>query len=172
MKKRLNPSRTARYYYLRFLRLKGDPRAIARGVALGTFVGITPTLPLHTIAILVAAPILRANLVAALLAATVVSNPLTFGPQYYASWLIGDMLAPCHVSWNTIQATLGQITGGDLSFQESLAAVWRLGSATLLTLVTGGIVLAAPIAAAAYFWSYRLVRRFQQRRAKRHLYSR
>ncbi len=171
MKKRLSPSRTARYYYLRFLRLKGDPRAIARGVALGTFIGITPTLPLHTVLILISAPLLRANLVAALLAATVVSNPLTFGPQYYASWLIGGWLAPCHVSWDAIQTTLGQITSGSLSFQESLAAVWRLGSATLLTLVTGGIVLAAPIAAAAYFWAYRLVRRFQQRRAKRHLYS-
>ncbi len=171
MKKKFSLFRTARYYYLRFLRLKGEPRAIARGVSLGIFIGITPTLPLHTVLILVTSPLLRANLVAALLAATVISNPLTFGPQYYLAWLVGDLLLPCHVSWPTIRATLALITGGEATFRESLTAVWHLGSATLLTLQVGGIVLASPAAVATYFWSHWLVRRFRRRRAERHLYS-
>jgi len=40
--KKIEPQRTARYYYLKFIRLKGDPAMLARGVAVGVFIGITP----------------------------------------------------------------------------------------------------------------------------------
>ena len=43
-------NRLGKYYYLKFIRLKGDPRSLALGTAIGVFVGLTPTIPLHTIA--------------------------------------------------------------------------------------------------------------------------
>ena len=91
---KLEPRRTARYYYLRFIRLKGDPSVLARGVAVGTFIGITPTIPFHTVMALGLSFILRGSKVAALLATFLVSNPLTFFPQYYLSWQIGNWLLP------------------------------------------------------------------------------
>ncbi|MDP3478975.1 MAG: DUF2062 domain-containing protein, partial [Desulfoprunum sp.] len=45
--------RLGKYYYLRFLRLKGDPYSLAFGTAIGVFVGLTPTMPLHTAIILI-----------------------------------------------------------------------------------------------------------------------
>jgi hypothetical protein len=73
--------RRLRYYKLRFLRLKGDPKSIARGVALGTFIGITPTLPLH-IATPIIAPLIRQSHGAFLAG---LRSALTYFPQYYLS---------------------------------------------------------------------------------------
>ena len=39
--KKIQPQRAARYYYLRFIRLQGDPHTLARGVAIGLFIGVT-----------------------------------------------------------------------------------------------------------------------------------
>jgi uncharacterized protein (DUF2062 family) len=80
---KFQPGRTAKYYYLRFLRLRGKPGELARGVAIGIFVGITPTIPFHTILALILAMILRGSKIAALLATVLVSNPLTFVSQKY-----------------------------------------------------------------------------------------
>ncbi|MBW2465955.1 MAG: DUF2062 domain-containing protein, partial [Deltaproteobacteria bacterium] len=96
---KLEPRRAARYYYLRFIRLRGEPSVLARGIAVGTFIGITPTIPFHTILALLFSFILRGSKVAALLASVLVSNPLTFFPQYYFSWKIGNWFTPGNHSW-------------------------------------------------------------------------
>ncbi|MEA1867995.1 MAG: DUF2062 domain-containing protein, partial [Thermodesulfobacteriota bacterium] len=44
-----SPGRTVRYQWLRLVRLRGDPFVLARGIAIGTFIGLTPTIPFHTI---------------------------------------------------------------------------------------------------------------------------
>ena len=80
--------RTIKYYALKFKRLRGDPHSLALGTAIGIFIGISPTIPLHTVAIIGAALLLRASTIAALISASVVSNPLTMVPQYYLCWLI------------------------------------------------------------------------------------
>ncbi|MFZ3114191.1 MAG: DUF2062 domain-containing protein [Syntrophales bacterium] len=130
------PQRTFRYYYPKFIRLQGDPVSLARGVALGTFIGITPTIPFHTIAIILLAGLLRGNLIATLLAATVVSNPLTFFFQYYFSWRLGSIFFPCDLSWERIQALMDRI-GSDGSFTETLRAFADLGQSTTITLLLG-----------------------------------
>ena len=48
--------RTLRYHWLKFLRLQDDPRKLAWGMALGIFIGITPTIPFHFVSILFLAP--------------------------------------------------------------------------------------------------------------------
>lgn len=155
---------------MRFLRLQGDPHSIARGIALGIFIGITPTLPLHTILIFIFSYVFRANLIAGILAATVVSNPLTFALQYYFSWYIGDMLLPCHISWETIKNLLELVTS-DASFKESLMAVTNLGKNAGITLILGGIILAIPFTLTGYFGSLFLIIRFRQRRYRKHKLS-
>jgi hypothetical protein len=44
--------RILRYQWLKFLRLQEDPRKLAWGMALGVFIGITPTIPFHLVAAL------------------------------------------------------------------------------------------------------------------------
>ena len=167
---KFQPRRTARYYQLKFLRLKGDPESIARGAGLGVFIGITPTLPFHTILLLLFCPLLRGNLIAALLAATLVSNPLTFFFQYYFSWTLGKWLVPSSVSWGEIQALLNFLTG-DASFRQSIEAVLHLGKNSLIPLLVGGCLLAAPIAAMVYFLTRAAIVRFRNKRLKKHILS-
>jgi uncharacterized protein (TIGR03546 family) len=166
---KFQPIRTIRYYRLKFLRLKGDPESIARGVGLGVFIGITPTLPLHTIAIVVLAPLLRGNIIAAILAATLVSNPFTFFPQYYLSWHVGNWLIPCDVSWESIQSLLNLFS--DASFRESIIAFSNLGRQTIITLLTGGVLLAIIPTIAAYFLARTIIIKFRKRRFEKHILS-
>jgi len=167
---KFRPLRAARYYKLKFLRLKGDADSIGRGVGLGIFVGITPTIPFHTIALVVLSPLLRANIIASLLAATVVSNPMTFFAQYYLSWKIGNWFFPSKVSWNTIQSFLDYIAS-DASFRETVAAFLHIGSQTMITLLAGGFILALLPAIAGYLVSRFLIQRFHKKRSQKHILS-
>lgn len=87
-------------------------RGLALGVALGVFFGLL--VPLAQIPLSAAAAVaLRANLPAAM-ASTLVTNPATSGPIYYAAWRLGSAVlgepqqsfasaapvaAPAHGSW-------------------------------------------------------------------------
>lgn len=65
-------------------------RSIAAGSALGLFFGLL--IPIAQIpASAAAAVVLRANVPAAV-ACTLVTNPFTFGPIYYAAWWVGTVL--------------------------------------------------------------------------------
>jgi uncharacterized protein (DUF2062 family) len=65
-------------------------RGLALGVALGLFFGLL--IPLAQIPVSAAAAVaLRANVPAAV-ASTLVTNPVTFGPVYYAAWQLGSVV--------------------------------------------------------------------------------
>lgn len=158
--------RAARFYYLKFLRLRGEPKYLAKGVALGVFIGITPTIPLHTMLILALAIILRTSKVSALLAAWVVSNPLTFFAQYYFSWWIGKLLFPGNLSWEKIKIILQNIEEGR-GFMDTIHQIATLGGKAIAALVAGGCLLAIPFTVAGYFVSLNIFQKIQTRRQKR-----
>jgi uncharacterized protein (DUF2062 family) len=164
---KLEPSRLARYYYLRFIRLKGHPSVLARGVAIGTFIGITPTIPFHTIIALSLSFLFRGSKVAALLASILVSNPLTFFPQYYLSWQIGNRLLPGKHSWEDVSELINLISSG-AKFSETLAALSHVGINSLTVLIGGGIVLAIPFTIAFYYLSYKFFCTIHKRRLEKH----
>lgn len=155
-----------RYYYLRFIRLQGDTREIARGVAIGVFIGITPTIPLHTILILAIALLLRAGKIAGLLASCVVSNPLTFFFQYYLSWRIGTWVLPYDLSWERIQSVMAVISGHS-SFKTSLESLGKLGWEAIMVMLSGGILLALPFAVASYFLSLSFFNALRRKKKKK-----
>ena len=157
-----------KYYYLKFIRLKGDPETIARGIAIGTFIGITPTIPVHTVAILLLTPLLRGNLIAAFLAGVVVCNPLTYFPQYYFSWLIGNWLTPNDLSWDRISSIMA-IVFSDAGYMTIFEKLSELGKDTIIVMLLGGFVLAAPFAIASYFISLQFFRSLRTKRRKKHV---
>lgn len=91
----------AREFYDRFISLKGNPRSIAMGMAIGVFVGVTPTIPFHTVIIVFLILISRQNLTAALLGAWI-TNPATI-PFFIlqnmnwggSCWAWGRATSPC-----------------------------------------------------------------------------
>jgi uncharacterized protein len=90
--------RTLRYYWLRFKRLQDSPRKLACGMALGVFIGVTPTFPLHTFIVLALAPLLRVSFVTAYMGIWVM-NPLTIAPLYYAAYKVGKLMLHRTAPW-------------------------------------------------------------------------
>ena len=155
--------RTLRYFILRFKRLKGEPKTLAKGVAVGLFVGVTPTIPLHTILTLAFAVGLRASKIAAFLASWLVSNPLTVPFQYYAAWLVGNWFWPDKLSWARVKAILDLIKSGD-GFLETLSEFSKFGFETLLVLNIGGFMLAFPLSICGYFISLNIFEKLEKKR--------
>ena len=79
----MNLTRLRKYYYLRFLRIKGDPHSIAWGAFIGALIGTMPVMPFHTIGIIAVCCLTRTSAMAGLFASLVISNPLTYIPLYY-----------------------------------------------------------------------------------------
>ncbi len=161
------PKRATRYYYLRFIRLQGSPYSLAMGSALGAAIGITPTLPLHTVCIVAVTLLFRVNTIAALMVATVFSNPLTFVAQYYYSWKIGDMLLPGRLSWERLQTMLALVK--EAGFIEGIKIISQLGVDAIIVLLLGGCVIGIPLGIAVYFFSIRLFTRLQEKRRRKHV---
>lgn len=83
--------RVLRYLYIRFLRMRGSPQAIARGVAAGVFAGSFPLLGFQTIIGVAIAALVGGNKVLAA-ASTWISNPLTYLPLFALNFHIGRLL--------------------------------------------------------------------------------
>lgn len=165
---KFNPLRATKYFFLRFIRLQGNPNVLARGVAVGIFIGITPTIPLHTILALLCAYIIRGSKIAALLATVLVSNPLTFFLQYYLAFRIGNWVTSENISWEKMTELMDALSSG-ASFSESFTALGHMGMKTLAILLIGGSILAIPFTIASYVLSFLFFRSMQQKRREKHI---
>lgn len=158
--------RICKYYFLKFKRLKGDPHSLALGTAIGIFIGISPTMPFHTILILGLCVITRSSAIAAIISSWLICNPLTYIPIYYFSLVIGNLVTPYNLSWIRIRSFIEAITG-DQSFSTSLKDFANLGFEAVVVMVLGGAVLALPFTFASYFFSLRFFKSLRTKRDKR-----
>jgi uncharacterized protein (DUF2062 family) len=150
---KMNLKRIIKYHWLKFRRLQGDPRKVALGAALGVFIGVTPTIPFHTVMVLSLAPLLRVSVVAAYMG-ILVSNPLTWVPQYLAAYEVGRYLlfpgqSPLYIPEQK-------------DFSTFMGILWRGG----LALQVGGLIIALPPAVITYFATLWAVKCYRQRRAR------
>lgn len=127
-------------------------RNVARGVALGLFVGFIVPLGQIVLAALLAATA-RGNLLIAA-AATLVTNPLTFPPIYYAAFQTGSFLLNSRLVDNNSAALAESNQDGSV--------LTMLTSASLPTLF--GLVLFATVSAAICFAAVHVGWRFSIRR--------
>jgi uncharacterized protein (DUF2062 family) len=135
--------------FLRQLReLRGKPQDIALGMAIGVFIGITPTIPLHTILAVTLAVLAGGSKLAAALGVWV-SNPLSIPLFYYGSYRIGQLVLG-----------LPAITLPD---DPSLVAMAGLGGKIVGAMLLGGVILGIVPAILAYVVTLRLAssRRFR-----------
>ncbi|HBI15313.1 MAG TPA: DUF2062 domain-containing protein [Desulfobulbaceae bacterium] len=154
--------RVIKYFQLRFIRLKGDPLSLAKGIAIGVFVGQTPTIPFQTVITLLLALLFRATKIPALLA-SMLTTPFT----YFASWKIGSWLTPWDLSWERIAAARA-IVRSEAGLAEILAEFGKLGQETIIAMLLGGFVWAAPFAMISFIASYYFFLAVQNKRlAKR-----
>lgn len=163
----MNLKRFLRYYYIRFKRLQGSPSSVALGSAIGAAVGVTPTLPLHTILVVGGTLALRANVIAGLLMSNVVNNPLTMVPLYYLAWKIGSTFFPGYLDWEKLHATLKIIQ--DEGVIQGLTSLEHFGWHALEVMLTGGLALALPVGLITYVLVFILFTKMRKRRQRKHL---
>jgi uncharacterized protein (DUF2062 family) len=135
-------------------------RGVALGVALGVFFGLL--IPVAQIPASVGAAILlRANIPAAA-ASTLVTNPVTFGPVYYAayrlgSWITGDVAPPpvADAAVDQIEAAL------DVGLWQRITALGKsLLIGLAITAVLMGLLSYALITA---IWRWRVAMKWRRR---------
>lgn len=164
----MNLSRLQKFYYLKFIRIKGDPKSIAWGSFIGAFIGTMPVMPFHTVGIIAVCVLTRNSTMAGLLASLAISNPFTYIPLYYACLKIGNFLTPYEMSWSKISAILDILMSGS-EFKTSVNLLSNLGSEMIIVMLTGGFVLALPTAIFCYCFTLNLFIKIRDRRRQRHL---
>jgi len=149
----------------RFKELQGSPSYLARGVAIGVFVGFAPIMPIKTLLILAMTIVLRGSTIAALLVCTSICNPITYAPLYYIAWLVGNLLLPGKSSWALLETTIAVMQQSSLP--EALALAGQIGFDTTVVLLAGGLVLALPLALCSYPIAYRLFIKFSKKESEK-----
>ena len=136
-------------FYKKVKSLQGDPHYVALGMAIGVFVGVTPTVPLHTAIALALAFLFKASKPAAAIGVWF-GNPLTIPAFYYGSYKIG-MLLLRH------QAPLSGL-------QPGIHEMLKMGLDVTISMILGGAILGILPAVTAYFITLKLSRKIRLRR--------
>ncbi len=116
--------------------LRGDRQSIARGIAAGLFVALTPLFGVQTLLLVPVCVLLRANFPAAF-AASWLSNPFTIGPMLLAFNALGRVVSGMLSQPLTAAAT----TGGDALLQTQLTIIGSLLIAVPVSLLGYGAAL-------------------------------
>lgn len=111
--------------------LHPDRRTLARGVAVGAFVGLSPTVGFQTGLTLLGCVLLRGNFPLAFLV-TWISNPVTMAPLYLAFNQLG-------------KAAFGDVIGPELRVGEPIGSAVEIAY-----LFLGSLLIAGPIAVVSY----------------------
>ena len=145
--------RALRLWYLRLLRLKGEPGEVAGGMAIGVFVGMTPTVPLHTVlAVLIAYLFKKSKLAAAM--GVWISNPLVLPFIYLLDYKLGRMIT---------RTTPPSFAVSDFSIHKMIEMGWWIS----FPLIVGGLVLGLICAIPSYYITKRLIILYREKRQKR-----
>lgn len=158
--------RFIKYNLLRIKRLRGHPRALAGGIAVGVLIGLSPTMPLHTPLIICLTLVTRTSVLAGIIVSWLICNPLTFFPIYYVAVLLGNYLTPYEITIGRIQLLLDQLTGGG-GFQASINVLATLGTEAIIVLLVGGFVFALPFSFLSYYLAIVFFTKRQQNKTKR-----
>lgn len=82
------PKNKLNQFVRRVRELQGDPHYVAMGMAIGVFVGVTPTIPFHTVLAIALAFVLRGSKPAAAIGVWF-ANPVTIPLFYIGSYKVG-----------------------------------------------------------------------------------
>ena len=145
--------RAFRLFYLRILRLRGQPEEVAGGMAIGVCIGLTPTVPLHMVLAVIIAFFLKKSKLAAALGCWI-ANPFMLPFIYILDYKIGQMIT--------------RIQGPSLDLKDfSVSYLRDLGWDITYPLFAGGIVVGLSSIFPSYFITKRLVTLYRERRRKR-----
>lgn len=140
----------AKALYARFLKIRGTPREIALGFALGIFLGFSPTMGVQMILAAFAASLFKWSKIAAMVGVQL-TNPVTAPLIYGFTYVVG-----------------AHFLGMENAFQlpehlsmETLIHLTRKAPAIFGAMTLGWIIVGLPLGFISYFPAYWLVKRYQ-----------
>ncbi|MCD6297775.1 MAG: DUF2062 domain-containing protein [Deltaproteobacteria bacterium] len=157
--------RQIRYYYLKLLRLKGEPNELALGMAIGIFAGMMPIVPFQTALAVTIALFFRSSKITAALG-TWVSNPLNWYFLYRYSYKLGALILGVREQ----KAVFASITTAIRAGEESMVVVGKIfgaGGTFVTALLLGGFVMGIVFATPAYFIFLKVFRSIRTWRSSR-----
>ena len=158
--------RQIRYYYLRFIRLRGEPNELALGMAFGVFTGMMPIMPFQIAAAVTLAIFFKGSKITAALG-TWISNPLNWYFIYFYNFKLGAFILRIPEENTIFSSVMQAIQAGE----ESMAIVGKIlgaGGMGLAAFLVGGFVMGVVAAVPSYFVFLPMFRRLRAwRRARR-----
>jgi uncharacterized protein (DUF2062 family) len=137
----------------RLKKLPGDPHYIALGMAIGVFVGVTPTMPFHTVIAVAMAFVLRGSKAAAAIGVWF-CNPIS-APLFYLG------------SYKTGMFIFGNSAPFDAKY-ESILELLKLGMDVTVAMIVGGVIMGILPGIAAYFITRKIIIGIRSRRVGDH----
>lgn len=139
--------------YERFVKIRGSPREIALGFALGLFIGMTPTIGFQMPIAIFLAALFKWNKISAALAVWI-TNPLTAPFVYSFSYFVGAKALGFKIAPKLL-------TGLDFSTLK------EAGAKILLATTVGGVVAGIPLSLLGYYLAFSAVHGYQTKLKQR-----
>ena len=136
--------------YERFVKIRGEPRKIALGFALGLFIGMSPTMGFQIAIAVFFAALLKWNKISSAVGVWI-TNPVTAPFLYGLTYFTGAKLLGIRKAYTPPEEL--SITAIEKLIQKAPEALWAL--------IIGGIVLGLPLAVAGYYFSYSAILKYQ-----------
>ena len=147
-----SPGNLIRAATIRFLKIRGEPREIALGLALGIMVGMTPLMGLHTVIAVFLAAVWKWNKIAAA-GGVFITNPLTAPFVYPVTYIIGHALVG-----------VSSIPRLEIAVSlETIANLFKDSPLILVDLMAGGIIIGLPLSIAAYWITMAAVENYRRK---------
>lgn len=137
--------------YQRFLKIRGTPKEIGLGVALGLFIGFTPSMGIQILIAVFIASLFKWSKIAAALGVQV-TNPFTAPFIYGGTYFVGARIMG-------IEAALKLPAQMDY---DALLAMLRQAPGIFAAMTLGGVVIGLPAALAGYLVVYTFMGRYQE----------
>lgn len=139
--------------YTRFLKIRGNAREIALGLALGLFIGMTPFMGFHTAIAVFLAAILKWNKISSAIGVWI-TNPISAPFIYSFTYYIG--------------AKLLFIKKAFLPFSEFnptiILTMTQKAPKIIIVLTIGGIIVGLPLAIFGYYFSYSAILKYREKK--------
>jgi uncharacterized protein len=153
--------RLLKKYYYKILRSNGTPHSLAISVALGFFVGCFVPTGGHTVIVLLLAFLFKADKILAF-AATWIANPYTITFLYPFFCFVGARILGIDMTFQQIDREIMNIIH-DFSWHNLIL----LGEELAFSFFVGGFIFGIILGGIGYYFTYRTVLLYRNKRVKR-----
>ncbi|MFC1891560.1 DUF2062 domain-containing protein [Thermodesulfobacteriota bacterium] len=141
--------RRLKYYFLKFVRLKGEPPELALGMALGIFAGMLPIMPFHMVLSVALAIFFKGSKITALIGAWI-SNPLTWYFIYHYNYRIGAFILGFPKNNRLLSSLIPASEHGD-KLMDICVKITGAGSKIIGAFTLGGLIMGIAASVPSYF---------------------